>query len=183
MKAPISISPFIWLLFVLFMACNDRTGISSDVKVDSTEMEHTDNQVGVIIADTTNPNELLNLIRRLQKKYIRDSWGELDYECFTEVDLEKFNNEGILYKIITSLEKDKVFKALTERIERMPIDQRADLLNRAENTYKSTWSQLNLNPNTSSREQLLTGQTEAGSKAEKSIAETVVSSANRQINQ
>jgi hypothetical protein len=165
------------------MACNDAIEVSSTVKIDSMELEKTDNQVSVIIADTSNPDELLNIIRRLQKKYVRDSWGKLDYECFTEVDLEKFNNEGILFKIVTSLEKDKGFKSLTERIGRMPIAQRADLLNRAENTYKRTWSQLNFNPNTSSREQLLTGQTEAGTKAEKSIAETVVSSANRQINQ
>lgn len=137
----------------------------------------------LIVADATNPDELINIIKQLQKKYVRESWGLQEGECFTESDLKEFRNSKVVYNIISTLQKDKNFRALIDVINRLPSNRRSEFLSRAENTYKKTWRELNLNPATSTRAELLTGQTEAGAEAEKDITQAIVSLVVRGINQ
>jgi hypothetical protein len=172
-------------LLIMLVACNGHSKDTEIVTGDSTGATGINKQTleTVIVADTTNPEELINIIKRIQKKYVRESWGIYKEECFTDIDFEKFNNDGSLYEIKNSIENDRIFAVLIRRIEEMPLAQRADLLSRAENTYKKTWAALNLNPANSSREQLRAGQTEAGSNAERAIAEAVAGYVSREINQ
>ncbi|MCA1614567.1 MAG: hypothetical protein LC795_10600 [Acidobacteria bacterium] len=82
-------------------------------------------------------------------------------QCFTDNDLNRFKTDKTVDKIVDDLKKDKDFLAIIESIKGMQ-GERAALLDRALQTYRKTWGELNLNPATASAEELRKGQTEAG---------------------
>lgn len=120
------------------------------------------------------PNGLVEKIKQIQREYVQDSTGTEAGQCFTDNDFKQFISDRKTAKIVERLQKDNDFKALLNAIKDMNPEQRADLLDRALNTYRKAWSELRLNPNTASADKLREGQTEAGMKAERLIAQTVV---------
>src|SRR5258707_750416 len=95
-------------------------------------------------------------------------------EAFTDVDLNQFIRDKKTDEIVERLKRDNDFNALVNAIKEMDSEKRMDLLHRASKAYRNSWSELHLNPETASADELRKGQTVAGMKAEKLIAETVV---------
>jgi len=112
------------------------------------------------------PEKLITIIKEQQKKYVRESWDTDAYQCFTDEDLEKFEDSGIPRKIVEKLKKNNQFIDVVLAIKEIPPSKWQDLKERSLKTYKPTWAELGK----ISRE----GQTEAGQKAEKTIAEAIV---------
>jgi hypothetical protein len=123
---------------------------------------------------TIDPEQLVRKIKQLQKEYVQDSTGLEAGECFTDDDLNQFNADKKTAEIVAGLQKDKDFTALLAAIRGMTPARRGELLDRALDTYRRTWLELHLNPKTASAERLREGQTDAGMRAEKLIAKTVV---------
>lgn len=121
-----------------------------------------------------DPKRLIDKIKQLQGQYVQDSTGTEPGQCFTDDDFKQFISDRKTAEIVEQLQKDTDFKALLNAIKDMNSEQREDLLNKALNTYRKTFSELRLNPKTASSEELRKGQTNAGTKAEKLIAQTVV---------
>ena len=121
-----------------------------------------------------SPEQLLTKIKQLQGVYVKDSTGTEADQAFTDDDLNQFIRDKKTTEIVERLEKDNDFKALVNAIKAMDSEKRSDLLDRGLKTYRHPWSELHLNPKTASADELRKGQTDAGSKAEKLIAQTVV---------
>lgn len=112
------------------------------------------------------PEELITIIKIQQKKYVKESWGTHAYQCFTDDDLKKFEDDKVPIKIVEKLKTDNKFIDIVLAIKDMTPSDWQDLKERSLSTYKRTWTELGK----VDRE----GQTEAGQKAEKMIAEAIV---------
>jgi hypothetical protein len=121
-----------------------------------------------------DPERLIAIIKQLQTEYVRDSIGVEAHECFTDDDFNQFISNKKTVEIVERLHKDNDFGNLVNAIRDLNSDSRSNLLNRALNTYRRTWSELHLNPNSASADELRKGQTRGGMQAEKLIAQTVV---------
>lgn len=126
------------------------------------------------VSRTVDPKRLIDKIKELQREYVRDSTGTEADQCFTADDFTQFKSDRKTAEIVERLQKDSDFKALLNSIKDMNPEQRGDLLDQALNKYRRTWSELHINPKTASAEEVLKGQSKAGSDAEKLIAQTVV---------
>lgn len=185
---------FITVLSFLLFDCSNEQKRSSERNVDSPTLTpaidtqpiaaaaDTQRVTHTVVTDRTNPQELISIIKNYQRKIVRDSWGIQLGEAYTNDDLAVFN-QGSVFRILDELKKDKVFSDLIKTIKQLPPSQQTDLLNNAENTYRQRWSVLALDPATATRTQLLTGQTEAGSTAERSIAEAIVGYVKGKLNE
>jgi hypothetical protein len=137
------------------------------------ELNKTENQVvtrgeqkNEQIQSEVNPKELITIIKDQQASYVKDSWGPESYQCFTDVDLDNFNSSKIPEKISYNLKKDAKFIDLVLAIKQMPASKWKELKEICLKTYKPTWAeQGGINKN---------GQTDAGQKAEKKVANTIV---------
>jgi len=128
-----------------------------------------------------DPEQLIATIKQLQRDYVQDSTGIEAGECFTDDDLNQFKNQKKPAEIVERLQRDNDYKSLVQTVKQMDASKRTDLLDKALNTYRRNWSELHLNPKTAAADELRKGQTVAGSKAEKLIAETVVDLVRRMI--
>lgn len=124
---------------------------------------------------------LIDKIKQIQSEYVQDSTGTEAGQCFTDDDFKQFISDRKTAEIVEGLQKDNDFQALLSAIKEMNSSQREELLGRALNTYRKTWSELRLSPTTASADKLREGQTEAGMKAERLIARTVVDLVRRTI--
>ena len=114
----------------------------------------------------TKPDKLIEIIKQQQGKNVRESHGEEASQNFSESDLANFIKGKKTTKIAEELKRDNEFIDTVFAIKAMPPNERQKLLERASNTYKPTWAELGkIDPH---------GQTEAGQKAEKMIADTIV---------
>jgi hypothetical protein len=120
-----------------------------------------------------DPEALLKIIKNKQAKNVRESYGEFASQCFTDDDLSRFIREDRPSSIARGLKKDKSFLSVVGAIKKMHVAERKALFERALATYKLTWAELGK----ISRE----GQTEAGQKAERLIAETIVNLAKESV--
>lgn len=116
---------------------------------------------------------LIKIIKDKQHEKIGDSTGTLDYQCFTDAKLAAFDKGNVPAQVVADLKKNATFIQLALAIRAMEPAARQDLLQRAANTFRPPWSQLGIDPATSSMEKKLTGQTNAGSTAEREIAEAI----------
>jgi hypothetical protein len=115
---------------------------------------------------TVKPDKLIEIIREQQEKNVRLSYAEAASQNFSDLDLANFIKEKKPAKIAEELKRDNEFLDTVLAIKAMPATERQRLLERALTIYKPTWAQLGrIDPK---------GQTEAGQKAEKVIAETIV---------
>jgi hypothetical protein len=126
----------------------------------------------IIRGQDSKENKLSRIIKEQQKKYVKASYGTYDYQCFTDKDLEVFKKNNIPEKIASSLKQDKSFRNVIIWLKKMESTKKEQIFNQALDTYKKTWEEMGK----ISRE----GQTNAGSEAEKSIAETIVRLAQEQ---
>jgi hypothetical protein len=117
-------------------------------------------------ANTVTSDSLAEIVKSMQKRYVRESWGERAFECFTDRDLERFHADGIPNRVATELATDKRFLAVKKTIRSLPVTQQDEVLTRAASTYKPTWAQIGKIDRS--------GQTDAGQQAEKEIAEVIV---------
>jgi len=115
---------------------------------------------------TVKPDKLIEIIKEQQEKNVKLSYNEAASQNFSDLDLANFIREKKTAKIAEELKRDNEFLDTVIAIKAMLPSERQRLLERALTMYKPTWAQLGrIAP---------AGQTEAGQKAEKMIAETVV---------
>jgi hypothetical protein len=118
-------------------------------------------------SSSPGPDEMLiGIIKSAQKFHIKESWGDRASECFTDLDLERFHNSRVVNGIAVSLRQDEKFIAAVEALRALPLARRAEILDQASFIYKPTWAQLGRIDRS--------GQTDAGQRAEKEIAEAIV---------
>jgi len=110
--------------------------------------------------------DLITVIKYYQDKYVRKSYGTYAYQCFTSDDYTSFCNDRVTEKIRSELQKSKLLDKLVGEIGKLEESERNQLLNKGLTTYQPTWSELGR----ISEE----GQTIAGQRAQKDIAETIV---------
>lgn len=112
------------------------------------------------------PEELISIIQEQQKKNVRESWGELAHQCFTDNDLARFVENKTTERITDSLKRAPRFLDVVLAIRKMQPGGRSALLISADKPLRRTWTELG----SISRE----GQTEAGQDAERMIATAIV---------
>ena len=111
-------------------------------------------------------NDLISVIKYYQDKHVRKSYGEYDGECFTDVNYKTFREDKITEQITNELRKSNLLKELVKEIGKLNEAEREKLLNRGLSTYQPTWSELGRIS--------VEGQTIAGQRAQKDIAQTIV---------
>lgn len=159
-------------------ACNDAPPAGPATNSAQTPSPRTDNsptpRASASVPAKVDPEQLIDRIKRLQGKYVRDSTGTEADQCFTDDDFDEFNKQKKTAEIIGELQNDKDFIAIINAVRGMDMAKRSALLDKALSTYRKEWRLLKLNPDTASPAALLEGQSKAGMKAEKLIAQTVV---------
>lgn len=138
---------------------NDKNQVSrvSNIKERDTDLD-SKNEV--------KAEELIEIIKEQQRLNVRESYGEMAYQCFSDDDLGRFIQAKVPDRVIENLKKDNQFIEVVLAIKKLSSNERQKLLDESLNTYKPTWAQLGK----ISRD----GQTEAGQKAERMISETIV---------
>jgi gas vesicle protein len=120
------------------------------------------------------PEELISIIQEQQRKNVRESWGELAHECFTDNDLDRFVQNKATERITESLKRDPQFLDIVLAIRKMQPGERSALLISADKPLRPTWREIGR----ISRE----GQTEAGQDAERMIATAIVNLVKKLVN-
>ncbi len=109
---------------------------------------------------------LVDIITEQQHRDVKQSYGELASQCFTDKDLEAFMRHGTAAKAAEVLKRDNRFIETVLAIKRLSPADRQDLLNTCSQLARPTWAELG---RISSE-----GQTDAGHKAELMIATSIV---------
>ncbi|MEW6211318.1 MAG: hypothetical protein AB1631_23335 [Acidobacteriota bacterium] len=112
------------------------------------------------------PETLREIIQAEQRRNVRESYGELAHECFTDIDLKEFLSEGRAAKIAARLKTSKRFLASVDTVKAMPEIERKRFLNSLRAPLRRTWAEMG---RISSE-----GQTIAGQRAELAIANAIV---------
>ncbi len=110
--------------------------------------------------------QIISIIQNLQRDKVKESWGELAYQAFTDDDLDKFYRDKVTDSIKQGLSKDNNFQEVVAAIGCLSPDSRLVLLTEAKKPLHRTWAEMGK----ISRE----GQTDAGQTAELVIASAVV---------
>lgn len=118
--------------------------------------------------------KLAEKIKAKQHDAVGDSLGTRDYQCFTDAKLRKFKQDRMPDKINNALRMDKGFIDIVLAVQTLEPADRQKLLDDSAHTYRESWGQLGIDPATASQNELRRGQTDAGSEAERLIAESVV---------
>jgi hypothetical protein len=121
-----------------------------------------------IRAGTLEAEDLIRIIRRVQKQNIRESTGEYDFECFTDRDYARFVQSGKPLQIVRNLKRSQCFLAVIEKVKALPEGERKQLLQSAREVCHPTWGELGRIAKDGS------GQTWAGQKAELLLAGAIV---------
>ncbi len=119
----------------------------------------------LLTRSSASPQQLLECIQEKQRQYVRESYGEMAHQCFTDDDLSKFIQRGVTDEIVQSLSRDSAFDDIVIAIKNMPANEQTLFLRKASSTYKPTWADLGRIDRA--------GQTEAGQRAEMMIAEAI----------
>jgi hypothetical protein len=114
------------------------------------------------------PADLLDTIRGEQRKNVKKSTGIEADQCFTNVDLERFESAGQPSKVASGLKGSPAFRKLAEEVKKMPPGDRKALLDSARKISHPTWAEQGRITSDGS------GQTEAGQRAELLIANAIV---------
>ncbi len=110
--------------------------------------------------------DLGELIREAQYDHVRESYGEMAHQCFTDRDYERFQDRRVPEKIVTKLEGDRKFMEGILALQELSADDQKKLLKELRKPLRKTWAQRG----EISRE----GQTNAGQQAEWDIANAIV---------
>lgn len=120
------------------------------------------------------PEELISIIQEQQRKNVKESWGELAHQCFTDNDLARFVQNKTTEQITESLKRNPEFLDVVLAIRQMEPSKRKTLLISADKPLRRTWAELGR----ISRE----GQTEAGQEAERRIATAIINLVKELVN-
>jgi hypothetical protein len=109
---------------------------------------------------------LCELIRDAQKSCIRESFGTLAGENFSDEDLADFKRDNKAEEVAERYGKLESFRSIVSALGGLNSDQRDSLLSAALGTSHKTWSQL--------KKVSAEGQTVAGVQAELLVAQAIV---------
>jgi hypothetical protein len=125
--------------------------------------------ISVVPSPSTNanPEELISIVQEQQRKNVKESWGELAHQCFTDNDLARFVRNKTTERITDSLLGAPEFLDVVLAIRKMELSKHKKLLISVDKPLRPTWAEFGR----ISRE----GQTEAGQDAERMIATAIVS--------
>ena len=112
---------------------------------------------------------LVVYIVRVQRQYVRMSYGEESYECFTALDIQHFEAEKIAATISAEARQSVDLAGIAAALKALPAEERARRLDEARRHYHRTWAEIGRITSDGS------SQTWAGQRAEKLIAAAVVS--------
>ncbi len=126
-----------------------------------------------LINDKDAEKLLIQLIIEQQKLFVRQSYGESATECFTWDDLDRFKQENTIAKIQRNLEENNKFRDLVSMLIELPDRKRRDIFQKGKCVFKKNWGELG--------EITIAGQTDAGQKTKKMIADTIVELAKEQV--
>jgi len=105
------------------------------------------------------------LIKKAQKQYVRESYGEWAHQCFTDLDYQAFIRNQRPQRIARGLKGNRKFMEAVMALKSLPDEEQAPFIEDLRRPLRPTWRQLGR----ISRE----GQTEAGQRAELDIANAV----------
>jgi len=114
------------------------------------------------------PESLVVYIERVQRQYVRLSFGEEAHECFTDLDLRHFEEEKVVAKVATSARQSVDVAGIATALKSLPVEERTRWLDEARRHYHRTWAELGRITSDGS------GQTWAGQRAEKMVASAIV---------
>ncbi|MFY9748552.1 MAG: hypothetical protein WA891_02410 [Acidobacteriaceae bacterium] len=110
--------------------------------------------------------DLRGIIEQQIRDHVRESYGELAGQNFSDEDLDRFTRDHTTDQIVERLKNDKNFLAAVEKVRAMSAGDRSAYLRRCRLPLRQTWAQLGaITPR---------GTTEAGQKAEVAIANAIV---------
>lgn len=122
-------------------------------------------------AKLPDPQTLIATVKTEQLRAVRESYGENNGECFTDVDLTDFKANRVPEQVVATLRRNTQFIDVVLAIKALPSSEREDLLAAARAQRRKTWKELGR----VSRD----GQTEAGRQAETLIALAIVAEVQR----
>ncbi len=126
-----------------------------------------------IISEKEAEKLLVQLVLEQQNIFVRKSYGESAAECFTWDDLDRFKQENTIARIQRNLKENNKFSDLVKMLTGLPERKQKDIFQKGRYTFKKTWAELG--------EITIAGQTVAGQRAEKMIADTIVELAKEQV--
>jgi hypothetical protein len=109
---------------------------------------------------------LARVIQREQRSAVRESWGELAGECFTEIDYDDFVRGHVAERIARGLQQDAGFRAAVAALRGVSSDEQSDVLEAVRQPLRPTWAQQGRITRS--------GTTVAGQRAELAVAEAIV---------
>jgi hypothetical protein len=110
--------------------------------------------------------DLRAIIEQQIRANVRESFGELTGQCFSDADLDRFTRDKVAQGIVAQLKTNSRFLATVEKVRAMPPDARSAYLKRCRLPLHKTWAELG---SISSK-----GQTDAGQRAELMISNAIV---------
>jgi hypothetical protein len=116
------------------------------------------------VESQVSAEDLIAIIQKMQLEHVHASTGESAQQAFTAVELEAF--VGKVQEIVDVLRYDDHFRKVVSAVAELDPQKREELLKRADQPLRRTWANLGeVSPG---------GQTEAGNKAERLVASSVV---------
>jgi hypothetical protein len=113
----------------------------------------------------SNATNIIAVIQSAQKANVPASVGEYAYQCFTDLDYKAFVGDGSAKNVAGRLVRDRAFMEAVLALRQMPEPVREEFLRSCRKPLRPTWTEL---ARVSSA-----GQTAAGQRAERDIADAV----------
>ena len=109
---------------------------------------------------------LREIIENQIRDNVRESYGELAGQNFSDVDYERFKRDKVPDQIVSILRPHPKFKAAVEKVRAMQTADREAYLKSCRRSLRKTWAEIGeVSPK---------GTTEAGKRAETDIANAIV---------
>lgn len=116
---------------------------------------------------------LREIIENQIRDNVRESYGELAGQNFSDADFERFTKDKVPEQIVAILRPNSRFKAAVEKVRAMSAGDREAYLRRCRLPLRKTWAELGeISPK---------GTTEAGRRAELAIANAIVDLAEKML--
>jgi hypothetical protein len=118
-----------------------------------------------VSAGEAKGSDLRAIIEGQIRDHVRESYGELAGENFSDADLDRFMRDRVPDQIVAQLKANSHFLAALDGVRAMSPGDRAAYLKRCRLPLRKTWAELGgISPK---------GTTEAGQKAEQAIANAI----------
>ena len=133
-----------WLRYVIVPLIGSGGIVAIVVAIISSPTIKSPTSTSVIPSPSANakPEKLISIIQEQQRKNVKESWGELAHQCFTDDDLARFVRTKTTERITDSLKRDPRFLDVVLAIRKMEPGKRLALLTSAEKPLRPTWAEL-----------------------------------------